>query len=474
MPTGRLLVVDLDGTLIRSDMLYETFWSAFASDWTVPFSAAASLLKGRAALKQKMSDLAKVDVTALPYDDAVIDRIRRWREGGGRTVLVTASNQDIAQQIAAHLGLFDEVHGSDNTRNLKGRHKAAFLTERFGDGGFDYMGDSPADLAVWKHAGRAIAVNASAQTRDRLRAMGGDAEFMQTRDTGPGPYFKALRPHQWLKNLLIFLPMLMAHDLSLITVSKSLMAFVVFCMIASGVYVLNDLLDLASDRAHPRKRNRPLASGNMPLSHGTLLAPLLLLHGMLSAIILGPSFIVVMLVYLVTTTAYSLFLKRQLVVDIFTLALLYAVRILAGGGATGIPLSIWLLAFSIFFFFSLAAVKRQAELVDGAANGKITAHGRGYRVDDLPLVANMALGSGYVSVLVMVLYLNTGMVQKLYPSPSWLWGICLVLLYWISRTVMLTHRGQMHDDPVVFAVKDRGSQFCFLLVLGFATAGALL
>lgn len=285
------------------------------------------------------------------------------------------------------------------------------------------------------------------------------------------PYLRVFRPHQWLKNALVFLPLLAAHQFDQQTVFKTFLALIAFSLVASSVYVLNDLVDIEADRAHPRKYNRPFASGDVPTSHGPLLLLVPLGAGAGVAALLEPWFALVLAGYYATTLAYSFFLKRRLVIDICVLAGLYTFRIIAGGAASGIPLSVWLLAFSVFFFLSLAAVKRQAELVDGVASGTIQAQGRGYTTDDLPIVANMAISAGYVSVLVMALYLNSPVVSELYASPILLWGICLVLLYWISRVVMLTHRGRMHDDPVVFAVKDPVSLICFAAVLVIAIAG---
>lgn len=470
----RMLVVDLDGTLIRSDMLLETFWAAFAENWAAPFRCFAALSRGKAALKRFLSHAGAVDVSTLPYNDAVLDYVRNWRAGGGRVALVTASDQGLADRIAAHLGLFDEVHGSNGETNLKGPNKAAFLVEHFGDGGFDYIGDAEADLPVWAKADRAVIVAARPELRRKAEATGRPVEEIAGGVTRAKDYLRALRPHQWMKNLLVFLPMLAGHDFRLQTLGQALLGFVVFSMIASGVYVLNDLLDLAADRAHPRKRNRPLASGALPILHGTVMAPALLLVGLLLALPLGAQFTAVMLGYLVLTTGYSLRLKRLLVVDIVALAALYTVRIVAGGAASGIELSVWLLAFSVFFFFSLAAVKRQAELVDNIASGKEKPAGRGYVATDLPLVEMMAVGAGFTSVLVMALYLNSPNVRVLYTQPGALWGICMVLLYWISRMVMLGHRGQMDDDPVIFAAKDRVSQVSALVIFGFAMLGMLL
>lgn len=467
------LVVDLDGTLLRSDMIYETFWSGFSKDWTLPLRAAASLSHGKAALKRLLAERSDVDVSTLPYDETVMARLRDWRAEGGRTALVTATDQVLADRIAAHLGLFDVVIGSDGSANLKGEAKAERLVAEFGEGNFIYMGDHEADLAIWKHAGGAITVNASPSVRSRV-VCDGPFEHLSTTHQSLRPYAKAVRPHQWLKNILIFVPMLAAHELSFGVFLRAFIAFVSFSLIASSVYVLNDLLDLKGDRAHPRKRLRPFAAGTIPIARGTVMAIALLIAGLIPAILLGLPFLRVMVIYYILTTAYSLWLKRQLVVDIFALAGLYTIRILAGGTSSGIPMSVWLLAFSIFFFFSLAAVKRQAELVDSRNSGKLKAHGRGYHVDDVPIVTMMALASGYVSVLVMALYISAPRVLEMYPQPGYLWGACLVLLYWVSRMVMTTHRGQMNDDPVLYAAKDRVSLACFGLILLLGFAGALL
>lgn len=468
------LVVDLDGTLLKSDMLYESFWSAFGRNLRSPFLSVAALGRGKAALKTYLRSEADIDATSLPYDEAVIEYIRAHRAQGGRTALVTASNQVFANEIAEHLQIFDEVHGSDAAHNLKGPNKATFLVERFGEDGFCYMGDAAADLPVWEVSNKVVTVNAAASVRQQAERLGKPFEHLATTAKSLRPYIKALRPHQWLKNILIFLPMLAGHQLDAATVVSSVLAFIVFSLVASSVYVLNDLLDLNADRAHPRKRLRPFASGVVPIAHGNVLALSLLAVGVVIAALLGGTFLLTLAAYYVLTTAYSLSLKRKIIIDICVLAGLYTVRIIAGGVATGIELSVWLLAFSIFFFLSLAAVKRQAELVDMAERGVLTAKGRGYHVEDLPIISMVGLTAGYISVLVMALYVNSPAVQELYAFPNALWGICCVLLYWLTRMVLITHRGSMHDDPVVFIAKDRVSQACFVVMFGFGVTGALL
>lgn len=468
-----VLVVDLDRTLIRTDMLYETFWAALSRHWLNFAAALRALPKGRAALKRTLEGLGSVEVASLPYNDEVLAYVQRWRDQGGRTALVSASDHRIVERIADHVGLFDDAYGSDGAVNLKGPRKAAFLSARFPTG-FAYMGDCESDYVIWEKATRAVTVGAPRTLQTRVDALTIPSEHLAAPGSIARPIFRAIRPHQWLKNVLIFLPLLAAHQVDALSLGKAVLAFVAYSLVASSVYLLNDLLDLAADRAHPRKRERPLASGALPLAWGTALVPGLLLAGGLVSALLGPAFLAVMGIYYILTTVYSFVLKRLLIIDICALAALYTLRIVAGGVATGVHLSVWLLAFSVFFFFSLAAMKRQTELVSSVEEGKRKAHGRGYLTGDLPLVANMAVGSGYVSVLVMALYLNSPSVSRLYSETAPLWGICLVLLFWLSRMVMLAHRGQMQDDPVVFAARDKVSMLCTGLIFSLAVAGIMM
>jgi 4-hydroxybenzoate polyprenyltransferase len=468
------LIVDLDGTLLKSDMLYESFWSALCLDWRTPFSSALKLFDGRARLKKYLSDKSQVDITLLPFDDDVIKLIKSHRKKGGRTALVTATHSALAKRVADHLKIFDEVHGSDKRYNLKGKVKADFLCKQYGKGSFDYIGDSAADLPVWKNARKVITVNASHSVRLKAERLDKPFQHMVTSKPSLSHYIKAFRPHQWLKNSLVFVPMLASHQFNTATLYASLIAFAAFSLIASSVYVLNDLLDLSADRAHPRKQLRPFASGIIPIQHGLYLMLILIGLGALLAWQLGEVFLLTVSIYFMATTAYSMLLKRKIVIDIFVLAGLYTIRLIAGGVATAIDLSLWLLAFSLFLFFSLAAIKRQAELVDLQTRGLLKTKGRGYHIKDLPVISAISLCSGYASVLVMALYVNSPDVVKLYNSPQALWGVCCVLLFWITRTALITHRGNMDDDPVIYAVKDRVSQLCLLAVICFSALGAFL
>jgi 4-hydroxybenzoate polyprenyltransferase len=287
-------------------------------------------------------------------------------------------------------------------------------------------------------------------------------------------YFKALRPHQWSKNLLLFLPLVSAHELAAKTWIAALLAFVSFSFVASSAYVVNDLLDLAVDRAHPRKRKRPLASGTLLPAHAVAMAVGMFLVGASFAVAVGRwEFVATILIYYVTTTAYSLYLKPKLAIDICTLAGLYVLRIIAGGAATDIELSVWLLAFSMFFFTSLAAVKRQAELVDGVTLGREQVPGRAYSVADLPVISMIAIAAGYVSILVLALYIDSDSVRLIYSQPRLLWAVCPVLLYWITRIVIIAQRGRMDDDPILFALRDHASYICGLLIVGAVVTASL-
>ena len=471
--TGKpLLAVDLDGTLIRSDMLYECFWAGFSRDWKTPFRGAAALMRGRAALKAEMRRSGAPDPAFLPYRPEVLAEIEAWRAAGGRVALVTAADQELADSVAAHLGCFDAVHGSDGVRNLKGEAKASFLADTYGQ--FAYMGDHAADLSVWRAAAEVITVGASASVRAQAEKLGKPTRHIAAATSEFRPLLRAMRPHQWAKNLLIFLPLVAAHAFSVHSLLMGVLAFVAFSLVASSVYLLNDLLDIAADRVHPRKRMRPLASGALSLRTGMLMVPVLLVAGALICLFLPPLFAPVLLGYYAVTVSYSLWLKRKSLIDICILAVLYTFRVAAGAVATGFAMSDWLLAFSAFLFLSLAAVKRQAELIDLQARGSDTVAGRGYSVGDLNVVTQMATAAGFMSILVLMLYINDPIVRAQYAHPQLLWGACIILLYWVSRMVLVTQRGFMNDDPVVFALRDRVSQVVFVIIIALFTGATVL
>ena len=470
VPFARPLVVDLDGTLLRTDSLHE---SAIRLLRDRPFDLLRVpfwLIRGKAVLKRKIAHVIKLDPASLPYRTDLLAWLAEEHAAGRRLVLCTASDAAVARAIADHIGLFDEVIASDGVTNLAGARKAATLVERFGVGGFDYAGNSGVDLFVWQSARCAIVVDASAQVaREARERFDIEREFSRA-DPRPTVWSKVLRLHQWLKNLLLFVPLLAAHRyddgyqwLSLV------FAFFAFGLCASTVYVVNDLFDLESDRRHPRKRLRPFASGSVPVWQGVAVAPVLLAGSAVFAAQVGSAFVFWLITYFMTTCAYSWGLKRIVLIDCLLLAVLYTLRIVAGGAATALDLSFWLLAFSVFLFMSLAFVKRYAELLVQAQSGDEKAHGRGYLTADAPLVQAFGVASGYSAVLVLALYLNSDAVLRLYGSAQVVGTLVPILLFWISWVWLQAHRGRMHDDPLVFAVKDRAS-----LAVGFVLAAVLV
>ena len=451
------LCVDLDGTLIRTDLLHEAALMLVRRNPLVLLGFLAWLIKGRAYLKRQIALRAQVDIVGLPYDERVLDWLKD-RDPGRRCVLCTASDRIFAEQVAAHVGLFDEVIGSDGVRNLGGYGKRDALCERYGERGFDYAGNAAPDLRVWPHARRAIVVNASARVLRRARALSEVERVFPHVRAGWRAWLVALRVHQWPKNALVFVPLGAAHlAFAPMAVTSALIAFLAFSLCASGAYLLNDLFDLEADRRHPRKRLRPFAVGSLAIRSGLVASLLLTLTAFAVASALSPGFMGVLLVYAMITLTYSLRLKRAVMLDVVTLAGLYTTRIIGGAVAIAVPASLWLLAFSMFLFLSLAMVKRYAEVHRIAATSETRVAGRGYAIDDLPLIQSLGTASGYLSVLVLAFYINSTKSTELYRHHHVLWVLTPLLLYWISRVWLLARRGRMHDDPVVFALTDKVS-----------------
>jgi 4-hydroxybenzoate polyprenyltransferase len=455
------LVVDLDGTLLRSDLLLETTMAFVRSHPLQLFKLFGWLIHGKAALKQGLALATQLDVTVLPYDPAVIELIETERAGGRMIILATAAHDSLARRIAEHLQLFDLVWASDAERNLSADNKRDVLVAHYGEGGFDYMGNSRDDLSVWQASRKAIVVNPEAGVQSRAQAQGNVEQVIESNRASLKDWRKALRLHQWMKNALIFVPLLAAHQLNQpLQVLNGLLAFLFFGLCASSVYILNDLLDLTDDRHHQSKRNRPFACGRLSIRSGLVLVPLLLLGAFGGAALLLPwQFCAVLGAYYLLTLAYSLSLKRQMTLDVIVLAALYTSRILAGAAAFNLPLTFWILAFSMFMFLSLALVKRYAELREARLKDlKDKTRGRGYYPADLDMIASLGATSGHLAVMVLALYIHEGTTVALYSHPHVIWLACPLLLFWITRVWMLTHRGQMNDDPVVFAIRDRVSQ----------------
>ncbi len=461
---GVPVYVDLDGTLIFSDCLYESFLRLLRVNPFAIFLAFFWLIKGgRPYMKAQIAERVDLDVKSLPYNEALIEWLLQEKSRGRDIILATASHRKYARAIGAHLGFFNHVLASDEEINLKGRHKAARLVEEAGEKGFDYAGDSKADLKIWAVAREAIIISNSEKLISSARSLIPVARIFPSKQRGFSP--AALRPHQWLKNVLLFVPLLTSHEfLNANALLTALIAFLSLSMCASSVYILNDLLDLEEDRQHHHKQSRPFAAGNASIVGGIIALIGLLVSGFTIALWVSPEFTLWLGFYYALTLAYSLNLKRIKIVDILVLASLYTIRIVAGAAAVNVPLSGWLLAFSMFFFLSLSLVKRYADLISFKNAGETgTIPGRQYNTQDIRLIQWLGLISGSLAVLVLALYVASDDALNLYEKPDLLWILVPMVFLWICRVWWAAHQGKIHSDPVLFVIKDHLSQ----IMLGF-------
>lgn len=455
------LVVDLDGTLTPVDTLHETLIAAVKAFPSTLLALPLLLLRGRAHLKAVVASraLESFDASLLPYRTELLVYLRDEKARGRRIVLATAAHASVAQAVAIHLGLFDAVIASDRMHNLKGRAKLAAIQATEG-ARFVYVGDSAADLPIWQAAQGAILAGASARLGVRARSAGVtvELEFAQRRADAK-EWLRALRVHQWLKNLLLFVPLLTAFAFAdLPRLGAVLVGFAAFCLAASATYICNDLWDLQYDRRHPRKRDRPFAAGRIPLATGLLVAGALMTTALLLAATQSSALVSLLLVYIAMTSAYSWVLKSYILIDVLLLALLYTLRIVAGSVAAGVSTSLWLLGFSVFIFLSLALIKRCAELIALERTGGRFTGGRDYRVGDLVVLWPMGVGAGLSAVVVFALFASAPEVAVRYATPQLLWLVALGLIYWLGRLWIKTARGEMDDDPLIYAMRDFGSR----------------
>tara|TARA_R110001583_G_scaffold195527_1_gene375371 strand:- start:8365 stop:9798 length:1434 start_codon:yes stop_codon:yes gene_type:complete len=463
------LVVDMDGSLLKTDMLYESFVSSIGNSITTIFKVPLWLFKGKFNLKQSLAEGSSIELDHIPYNEELFSFLEEEHAAGRAIYLASAGAPKLVKAVAEHTDLFEGFFVSENGENFSSQNKASFLVNKFGLQGFDYVGNSSADLDVWKVARKAIAVNCSSSLVNQIKSKVEPIIF----DKPSGRLkacLKALRPHQWFKNVLIALPMFAGHAFDLFSISMVFLAFISFSLIASMVYIVNDLLDLNNDRAHSSKCRRPFASGKLPIQAGLLLAPLLFFAGVTIGCYVGYQFIVVLAVYFIITTAYSFKFKKHSIIDVVTLGVLYTLRMVAGIAALNLDYSPWLLGFSLFLFLSLGIVKRIAEILEKSQLNETQVKGRGYQVCDLSLLESMAIASAYSSIIIYFLYITNAKVSALYNVPELLWIGIPILIFWLSRVLLLAHRGDMHEDPVVFALTDKvslmtGSLFLVVVIL---------
>jgi 4-hydroxybenzoate polyprenyltransferase len=462
------LAVDMDSTLLRTDTLWEQFVALLFHRPLTALWVCLALPMGRARFKARLARQGALDAAALPFHEDFLAYLKQQRARGRGLHLVTAASRDVADQVAAHVGLFQSVEASDDDVNLKGARKAEHLTERF-PRGFAYAGDHVADLKVWAAADAIVLVSASPAVTRKAKALGKPVEAEFARGAvNIRVWLKAMRIHQWAKNILVFAPLLLAHRYrDLHADGLNIVAFVSFGLVASATYLINDLSDLPADRAHAKKKNRPFASGALPISKGVFGIAVLLLVGFGLAAAASTMLVAGLAAYVVLTLAYTFRLKRLALFDVVTLGLLYTLRIAVGSKVTGAPMSVWLLTFSMFFFFSISLAKRYAEIfamVSHQSCGAIA--GRGYRTADGPVVLTLGISSSIASVLIVVLYLTEeAFPSGVYHHHNWLWTAPFVLMLWTSRVWLLAGRGELDEDPVAFAIRDRFSLFLALPLL---------
>ena len=458
------LVVDVDGTLIQGNLLLEGIARLLA---TAPHRALAVpwwLLRGRAFLKRKVAAAVSLGTSTLVRNPGVVAEVEAAQAAGRPVYLASGADAAAVEPLAAVVGA-EGSFASDGRVNLVGRAKAAALVSAFGEGGFDYVGDERRDLPVWRRARRAIGVGLAPRLQAKAAASAQEARFLPGPGGGARAAIRALRPAHWSKNALLFIPLAAAHETALVPWLTVLGVFAAFSALVSGSYLLNDLFDLPYDRQHPQKRQRPLASGQLRLSHALALAFALIFGGALGAFALSPPAAASILLYLALTLAYTLALKRLLFLDLIALAGLFALRVLTGAVAVEVPVSAWLVAFSLFLFLALAVAKRTTALRNE------TVGGRAYLGEDAAALTVLGGASAFAAVVVLAFYIQSPDVAALYARPEALWLACPLLIYWLGRIVLLANRGELDEDPIIFALRDRASWLTGLGLLAvFAAA----
>ncbi|MFC5991071.1 UbiA family prenyltransferase [Limoniibacter endophyticus] len=451
------LAVDLDGTLIASDLLWEGVFSLLRKYPYLLFMLPFWLLAGPARLKCEIATRIDIDPALLPYREQVLERLHQEKAKGRKIILATGTPRKFAEAIAQYLGIFDEVLATEANHNMTSHRKLKALVDLYGEYGFDYAGNSVHDIQVFKGARRNIIVAPDRPARRWYVRNGGELIGAQR------PNFKTIvkmvRAHQWSKNVLIAVPIVLSHAYANESmVLACILAFISFSAAASAIYILNDFFDLALDRQHPTKRDRPFASGVLSMRFGLACAFCLLAISFAITVFLPVEYAFVLVLYLIMTTAYSFSIKRMLLIDVLTLAGLYTVRILAGAAASQVDISFWLLAFSIFFFLSLALVKRYVELRSVTLDPKLRMAGRGYRPEDQEVIMQAGMASAFAATLVLALYIDSADVRNLYDDPWMVWPVAPIILYITMRIWILARRDEMYDDPVVFLLRDWRSQ----------------
>ncbi|MDC1110381.1 UbiA family prenyltransferase [Gammaproteobacteria bacterium] len=462
MNKKKYLFVDLDGSLIKSDLLYESFARFFNKDFLAPIKCFFIFLKGGTVyLKHFLAKNSSIEIANLPFNQKVLDFISNWKESNnGEIILISASNHSFVENISTHLGIFDKSYGTEKA-NLKSVVKLDLIQKHTNGEPFDYIGNSRDDLIIWKSCETPILVNSSIYINNKVTLFQKDPVYIQNRSNLLKEALKLMRVHQWSKNILLFLPIILAASFSQEILINTFLGFTAFSLLASSFYIFNDLMDIENDRNHSSKKNRPLASGNFSITNSIILSSVCLFFAALIALQLNTSFQSILTFYAIANFTYSKFLKKIPVVDIITLACLYLVRIIGGATISNVELSNWLITFSVFFFLFLATVKRWIEIEKSSS---LLFFSRGYVKEDISFLENLSYFCGLISVLIICLYIDSQQAALIYSNSKFLWFIPLVFLYWIVETLFLATRKEVDDDPVVYALKSKTSYFCLIFL----------
>ncbi|WP_284163564.1 UbiA family prenyltransferase [Frigidibacter sp. SD6-1] len=455
------LVLDVDGTFLKTDMLWECFWAGLGRHPLATLKAALRHFSSPAMLKAELAALAGIRTDLLPVNPEVAELALNSRVAGREVILASGSDESLVRRLAAEYGLSDRVFASDGQTNLVSRAKAAALTAALGEGGFDYAGNEARDMAIWEKSDHALIIGHTSSAR-ALAAQGRNVVEL-SRPHRPAALLKALRPHQWVKNALLILPMIAAHRFDLATLIPILWAIAAFSAAASSIYIVNDLLDLEADRLHPTKKNRPFASGTVPIQWGMVAFLILASAALGIAAALNVGFLAVVVLYMVTSLAYSLKLKRMRWVDVATLAALYTIRVIAGAAAAQVYVSIYMLIFIFPIFITLGCVKRLTELTLATSDERLP--GRGYGRPDRGDLLNVAGLGTAGALLIFFLYSLSAQGRELYPTTWILWLAMIPMAVWLVRMVLLGWFGKQDYDPIVFAMRDKFGIGLLMIIL---------
>lgn len=471
-PNSLPIIVDLDDTFLNSDLLVEAFIVLLKKNPFYIFPCLLWLIRGKYFLKENIFKRVEIDYTLVPVNKELKSFLELESANGRKIILATGSLQNTAYEIGKLYPVFNEIHGSIGDINLVGRKKSNFLIEKYGQGQFDYIGNSKADLEIFDSCRIAYLVNPSKSVEGKVIKTGKLKKCWRTKKSMFLASIQSIRIYQWVKNILLFVPLFTSHSYnSFDSVIKVIVAFFAFSFIASAGYVINDLMDINGDRTHTTKKNRPFASGNLSLLSGFTITCLLIIAGIYLSSLLNGTFMVILILYFFLSVGYSIHLKKIVLYDVFLLATFYTMRVISGGIVTDISLSFWLIAFSIFIFLSLAFIKRYSEIIQVTHTKNIKKNRRDYSFEDIPLLQIMGVASGFLSAIVFSLYINSPDVELLYAYPKLLWLLCLLQLFWICRVWLVTSRGEMTDDPIIFTLKDPVSYviiFLTAIILAFS------